>query len=304
MRILFMGTPDFAARSLEKLIECNYSICGVFTQPDKPAGRGNKLQASPVKTLALINNIPVYQPDRIRNEETLELIKSLNPDIIVVVAYGKIIPDSIIALPEYGIINIHGSLLPKYRGAAPIQWAVLNGEKTTGVTSMYIAHDMDAGDIIYKTDTDIGMYETSGELYDRLSIMGADLLIKTLKDIENGTAPRIPQIHEEATFTTQLDKSLSPIDFTKSAAEVIHWINGLNPWPVATMVISENTYKVYKAEYTDIVSQHNPGELIGADKKGIEICCGDGRHILITEMQAPGKKRMKVSDFLCGNKII
>ena len=193
MRIVFMGTPDFAEASLKKLIEEKFDVVGVFTQPDKPKGRGMELSFSPVKELALANGLPVFQPTKMRDGTALEQIKALEPDILVVVAYGRILPDEILALPRYGAINVHGSLLPKYRGAAPIQWAVLNGDKVTGVSTMYLASEMDTGDVIYTAETEIGEFETSGELFDRLMVMGADLLVKTLRDIEKGTAPRNPQ---------------------------------------------------------------------------------------------------------------
>ena len=201
MRIVFMGTPDFAAASLKKLIDKKYDIAAVFTQPDKPRDRGMKLSYSPVKELALENNIPVYQPTKLRDGTATELIKSLDPDILVVVAYGRILPDDMLEVPKYGAINVHASLLPKYRGAAPIQWAVLNGDKITGVTTMYLASEMDTGDIIYTSETEIGEFETSGELFDRLMVMGAELLDRTLRDIEAGTAPRTPQMR--ITMSTQ-----------------------------------------------------------------------------------------------------
>ena len=212
MRIVFMGTPEFAAASLKKLLDEKFDVAGVFTQPDKPKGRGMEMAFSPVKELALANSLPVYQPAKMRDGTALEVIKSLKPDILVVVAYGRILPDDILAVPKYGAINVHGSLLPKYRGAAPIQWAVLNGDKITGVSTMYLASEMDTGDIIYTAETEIGEFETSGELFDRLKDMGAELLVKTLHGIEDGTAPRIPQDHSKASYVTMLDKSLSPID--------------------------------------------------------------------------------------------
>ena len=230
-----MGTPDFAAASLKKLIEENMEVVGVFTQPDKPKGRGMELRFSPVKEIALQARIPVYQPEKMRDGTAYAQIKALEPDILVVVAYGRILPDDILALPRYGAINVHGSLLPKYRGAAPIQWAVLNGDKKTGVSTMYLASEMDSGDIIYTSETEIGEKETSGELFDRLMGMGAELLIKTLRDIEAGTAPRVPQDHSQASYVHMLDKSLCPIDWNRSPREVLKWIYGLQPWPVATM---------------------------------------------------------------------
>lgn len=303
MRIVFMGTPDFAAASLKKLIDKKYDIAAVFTQPDKPRDRGMKLSYSPVKELALENNIPVYQPTKLRDGTATELIKSLKPDILVVVAYGRILPDDMLEVPKYGAINVHASLLPKYRGAAPIQWAVLNGDKITGVTTMYLASEMDTGDIIYTSETDIGEFETSGELFDRLMIMGAELLDRTLRDIEAGTAPRTPQDHSKASYVKMLDKSLSPIEWAKTPREVIKQIYGLQPWPVATAELDGKVFKIYSAEYTQNKTDKAPGSVVSAGKKGIEIACLDGETVLITELQAAGKKRMKASDYLLGHPI-
>lgn len=303
MRIVFMGTPDFAAASLKKLIDKKYDIAAVFTQPDKPRDRGMKLSYSPVKELALENNIPVYQPTKLRDGTATELIKSLDPDILVVVAYGRILPDDMLEVPKYGAINVHASLLPKYRGAAPIQWAVLNGDKITGVTTMYLASEMDTGDIIYTSETEIGEFETSGELFDRLMIMGAELLDRTLRDIEAGTAPRTLQDHSKASYVKMLDKSLSPIEWAKTPREVIKQIYGLQPWPVATAELDGKVFKIYSAEYTQNKTDKAPGSVVSAGKKGIEIACLDGETVLITELQAAGKKRMKASDYLLGHPI-
>ena len=303
MRIVFMGTPDFAAASLKKLIDEKYDIAAVFTQPDKPRNRGMQLSYSPVKQLALDNDIPVYQPTKLRDGAAAELIKSLNPDILVVVAYGRILPDEMLNIAKFGAINVHASLLPKYRGAAPIQWAVLNGDKITGVSTMYLASEMDTGDVIYTAETEIGEFETSGELFDRLMVMGAELLHKTLTNIEAGTAPRIPQNNDEASYVTMLDKSLSPIDWTKTPREIIKWVYGLQPWPVATMQLGNDTFKVYAAEYTDNKTDKAPGSIVSAGKKGIELACADGCTVLITEIQASGKKRMMAADYLLGHPI-
>lgn len=303
MRIVFMGTPDFAAASLKKLIDEKRDVVGVFTQPDKPKGRGMELAASPVKVLALENGIPVYQPVKMRDGTALEMIKALEPDILVVVAYGRILPDDILAVPKYGAINVHGSLLPKYRGAAPIQWAVLNGDKITGVTTMYLASEMDTGDIIYTAETEIGEYETSGELFDRLKDMGAELLVKTLRDIDAGTAPRAPQDHSKASYVTMLDKSICPIDWNKTPREVLKHIYGLQPWPVATMELEGKTVRVFAAKYTDGKTEKVPGAVVSTDKGGLEIACADGETLLITELQAPGKKRMGAEDYLRGHQI-
>ena len=303
MRIVFMGTPDFASASLEALLKNRFDVTAVFTQPDKPRGRGMEVSFCDVKKVALAHDLPVYQPTTLRTEEATELIRELNPDILVVVAYGKLIPDDILAIPRYGAVNVHGSLLPKYRGAAPIQWAVLNGDDITGITTMYLASKMDCGDIIYQAETKIGEYETSGELFDRLKVMGADLLIKTLNDIESGTAPRIPQNVEDASVVHMLDKSICPIDFTATSRQVIKKIYGLQPWPVAVADIGGNDLKIFKAEYTGHQFDKTPGTVVSADNCGIEIVCGDGMSILITEVQASGKKRMPASDYLRGHPL-
>ena len=303
MRIVFMGTPDFAAASLQKLIEEHFEVVGVFTQPDRPKGRGMEMSVSPVKALAMEAGLPVFQPEKMRDGTAMSILRELRPDILVVVAYGRILPDEMLALPPYGAINVHGSLLPKYRGAAPIQWAVLNGDDVTGVTTMYLANEMDTGDIIYAEETPIGEFETSGELYDRLKLMGARLLSRTLRDIENGTAPRRPQEHEKASYVKMLDKSLCPLDFSKSARMVIKQICGLQPWPVATMTIGQDCFRVFAAVYGRKDSDAIPGSILSADERGIEIACGDGESIVITELQAPGKKRMSAADFLRGHPI-
>ena len=303
MRIVFMGTPDFASASLKKLIDERFDVVGVFTQPDKPKGRGMELCASPVKELALENGLPVFQPVKMRDGTALAQIKALEPDILVVVAYGRILPDDILAVPKYGAINVHGSLLPKYRGAAPIQWAVLNGDKITGVTTMYLASEMDTGDIIYTAETEIGEYETSGELFDRLKDMGAELLVKTLRDIDAATAPRTPQDHSKASYVTMLDKSICPIDWNKTPREVLKHIYGLQPWPVATMELEGKTVRVFAAKYTDGKTEKVPGAVVSTDKGGLEIACADGETLLITELQAPGKKRMGAEDYLRGHQI-
>ena len=303
MRIVFMGTPDFAAASLKKLLTEGFDVVGVFTQPDKPKGRGMEMAFSPVKDLALQAGLPVFQPEKMRDGTALAILRELKPDILVVVAYGRILPDEILALPAYGAINVHGSLLPKYRGAAPIQWAVLNGDLFTGVSTMYLAHDMDAGDIIYTAETPIGEFETSGELFDRLMEMGAELLVKTLRAIEDGSAPRTPQDHAKASYVKMLDKSLCPIDWNQSPRAVVKQICGLQPWPVATMELQGAVYKVFSAAYTDTKTGKTPGSLVSAGPAGIEIACAGGETLRITELQAPGKKRMPAADFLRGHPL-
>lgn len=303
MRVVFMGTPDFAAASLNELLMQGFEVVGVFTQPDKPKGRGMETGFSPVKEIALEHNIPVFQPTKMRDGTALSQIQALAPDILAVVAYGRILPDDILAVPKFGAVNVHGSLLPKYRGAAPIQWSVINGDKRTGVSTMFLASEMDAGDIIYTDETDIGEYETSGELFDRLKDMGAKLLVKTLSDIEVGTAPRTPQEHENATYAPMLDKSLSPIDWNRPPRAVLKQIYGLQPWPVATMELEGVIYRVFSADYTGTRTDKAPGSLVSVDKGGIEIACAEGETLMIKELQAPGKKRVAAVDFLRGHKL-
>ena len=303
MRIVFMGTPDFAAASLQKLIDEKYDIAAVFTQPDKPRNRGMSLSFSPVKELALQNGLDVYQPTKLRDGSFTELLRSLKPDVLVVVAYGRILPEDALSVPTYGAVNVHSSLLPKYRGAAPVQWAVLNGDAVTGVSTMYLAPEMDTGDVIFTVKTEIGEFETSGELFDRLMVMGAELLHKTLRAIENGTAPRSKQDESQASYVTMLDKSMSPIDWSRSPRDIVKHICGLQPWPVATTEIGGLTFRIFKAEYTDTVTDKAPGTVVAADKKGIEIACGGAHTLLITELQAPGKKRMRAADYLLGHPI-
>ncbi len=303
MRVVFMGTPDFAAESLRAVLDAGHEVAGVFTQPDRPKGRGMKLTPCETKQLALERGLTVYQPDSVRTEEALELMRSLAPDVLCVVAYGKILPDAMLAIPRLGAVNVHGSLLPKYRGAAPIQWSVLNGDEYAGVTTMYLAHDMDAGDIIYREATPVGEYETAGELFDRLAAMGARLLVKTLAAMEAGSAPREEQNHAEATYVGQLDKSICPIDWEAGPREIVKHICGLNPWPVATMELNGETLKVYAARYTDTVTGKAPGSVVSAGKAGLEIACGGGKSVMITELQAPGKKRMSAHDWLVGHPV-
>ena len=303
MRVVFMGTPDFAAESLRALLDAGYEVAGVFTQPDRPRGRGMKLAECETKKLALERGLAVYQPESVRTAETLELMRSLAPDILCVVAYGKILPDELLSLPRYGAVNVHGSLLPRYRGAAPIQWSVLNGDEYAGVSTMYLAHDMDAGDVIFREAVAVGEYETAGELFDRLAALGARLLVRTLAAIESGTAPREAQNEAEATYVGQLDKSICPIDWGRSQREIIKHVCGLNPWPVATMELGGETVKVYMVRGTDTVTNLAPGGIVSSGKDGLEIACGGGRTVMVTELQAPGKRRMSAHDYLIGHPV-
>ena len=303
MRIVFMGTPDFAAASLEKLIEKRYEIVGVFTQPDRPKGRGMALSACPVKALALSHGLEAFQPESLRTPEAIELMRALRPDLIVAVAYGKLLPAELLALPPLGCVNVHGSLLPRYRGSAPIQWAVLNGDRVTGVSTMYLSERMDAGDVIFTQETEIGEQETSGELFDRLMVMGAELLDKTLAAIADGSAPRTPQNEADATYTKMLDKSMCPIDWSKTPREIVKWVCGLQPWPVATAEIDGALCRVFSAEATQRQTSAAPGTIVSAGRDGIEFACGGGACVRITELQAPGKKRMRAADYLLGHPI-
>lgn len=300
MRIVFMGTPDFAVPCLQALLDANEEIVGVFTQPDKPKGRGHKVLPPPVKELALQHHIPVFQPVSLRNEEVTKQIEALAPDLMVVVAYGKILPKAILDLPPYGCINVHGSLLPKYRGAGPIQWSVLNGETKTGVTTMYLAEGMDTGDMILTGETEIGENETASELYDRLSVLGAEVLLKTVAQIKAGTVKRIPQDEALASYAPMLSKELSQIDFTKSASLVHNQIRGLSSWPCAVTTVLGKRLKVYRSEI--VTGYHGtPGEVLC--NKTFVVACGEDTAIRFTEVQFEGSKRMKSEDFLRGKQI-
>lgn len=301
MRIVFMGTPDFAEESLRALLEAGEDVVAVFTQPDKPRGRGMRESFSPVKALAAERGIPVYQPVTFKDGAATELLRTLAPELLVVVAYGRILPQAFLDVAKYGSINVHGSLLPKYRGAAPIQWAVLNGDKTTGVSVQYMAAAMDAGDVIASRETEIGEFETSGELFDRLKTLGAELLAETVRKIASGSVIRVPQNEADATYTKMLDKNMSPIDWNKSPREIVKHICGLNPWPVATTELGGVSFRVFGAEYTDTRTALAPGKIISAGKAGIEVACGGGRSLRITEVQAAGKKRMSAAAFLLGH---
>ena len=320
MRILFMGTPDFALESLKALYEAIYDIIGVVTNVDKPKGRGMKMVASPVKEYAIEKKLQVYQPVKVRNNpEFLEEVKKLNPDLICVVAYGKILPQELLDIPKYGCVNVHGSLLPEYRGAAPIQWAVLNGDKKTGVTTMFMNAGMDTGDMILKEEVEIGDDETTGELWDRLKMIGANLLIKTVKEIEDGTATRTKQ-PEEGTMAPMLSKEMAKIDWeNKTAQEIKNLVRGLNPimgaytfldgkkikfWKVQTLTENELLEKFQELEeYKYHLNKMQAGTVLFSDeKKGLFIKANEGI-LQVLEIQGENSKRMAISDFLRGNKI-
>ena len=297
-----MGTPEFAAESLRELYKHGHDVVAVFTQPDRPKNRGMKMSFSPVKQLALEHNTPVYQPTSLKDNDSADIIRKLQCDLIVVVAYGKMITKEILAIPPLGCINIHGSILPKYRGASPIQHAILNGETETGVTSMYLSEEMDAGDIILIKKTPIEKDETSDDLFHRLSILGAELLIETISAIESETAVPIRQNHTDATYASLLTKDMSPIDWTKSAHEIKCMVRGLLPWPTATMILDDKTIKVFSVDITPTKTNLNPGDIVSVGEQGIEIASSDGT-VIIKELQAPGGKRMHAADFLKGNPI-
>ena len=310
MKIIFMGTPDFAKESLEALYNAKYEILAVVTNPDRPKGRGMKMIASPVKEFALEKGIKIYQPEKVRNnEEFISEIKALKPDVICVVAYGKILPKEILEIPSKGCINVHGSLLPNYRGAAPIQWAVLNGDKKTGVTTMYMDVGMDTGDMILKQETQIGEDETTGELWERLSKIGGDLLVKTLKEIENKTAPRIKQ-GDDFTMAPMLDKSMAKIDWeNKTALEIKNLVRGLNPIMGAYTFLNGKKIKFWKVDVAkDIFADGDMefmknGTVIVSDKRdGIYIKTKDGI-LKVLEIQGENAKKMPIQDYLRGNQI-
>jgi len=302
MRIVFMGTPDFAEASLRALYDAGHEIAGVFTQPDRPRSRGLRPAQSPVKKLALEMGSAVFQPETLRGGEAVEQMRELAPELIAVVAYGKILPPEMLAIPPLGCVNIHGSLLPAYRGSAPIQWAVLNGETHTGVTAMYMSEEMDAGDIIDTAETDIGEYETSGELFDRLMVMGAQLLVKTLGSIERGEAKRTPQDGARATFAPMIKKDMCPIDWNSAPGAVLCKIRGLDPWPVATAELFGTVFRIYGAFPSVADTGKAPGTVLSADKEGIRVACAGGS-VLITELQAAGGKRMPAGDYLRGHPV-
>ncbi|HBG7832083.1 TPA: methionyl-tRNA formyltransferase [Clostridioides difficile] len=302
MKIVFIGTPDIAVPCLQKIIDEKYEILGVVTQPDKPKGRGKKLGMSPVKELAIENNIPVYQPVKARDKKFIDKIKSLNPDVIVVVAFGQILPKEILEIPKLGCINVHVSLLPKYRGAAPINWVIINGEEKTGVTTMYMDEGLDTGDMILKTEVNLDENITAGELHDKMMNIGAETLKETLRLIEEGNAPREVQNHEEFSYAPIMNKSLGNIDFSKSAREIHNLVRGVNPWPSAYTTYNDVIMKVWKTKVLDEKSTKDVGTIIDVSKDGIKVSTIDNV-LLIEEIQMPNKKRMLVGEYIKGNTI-
>lgn len=300
MRVVFMGTPEIAATCLKKILADGFEVAGVYTQPDRPKGRGMKMVCSPVKEAAVAAGIPVFQPENFREEETVEQLRQLKPDICAVVAYGRILPQKVLDVPPLGCINIHASILPKYRGSAPYQWAVLDGQAETGVTAMYLCQEMDAGDIIDVSRTFIGENETAGELLDRLSLLGADLLSKTLTRFENGPVTAVPQNGAKASYAPMLDKSMCPIDWTKTARQVHDHVRGLHPWPVATMELQGKTFKVHATKVVE--GSGRPGEILGLTKTGLVMACGEGA-VEVLSLQAEGGKRMAAPDYFRGHPL-
>lgn len=303
MRVVFMGTPDFAVSVLRRLVEDKWQVAAVYTQPDKPKNRGMKLVPTPVKEYAVTCSIPVYQPASCRDEAVLEELRALEPDVIVVAAYGKLLPQALLDIPKQAIINVHSSLLPQYRGAAPINWAVLNGDDETGVTIQYMAAELDAGDILLTRKTAIGPQEDASQLYARLAELGGEAASEALALLERGEAPRIPQVYgPQYQYASMLSREMSPLDWTKPAQVLVNQVRGLIPWPCASTDVAGVRWKVFRAHVGDAVGKA-PGTILSADKDGISVACGDGRALVITELQADGGRRMAAADYLRGHPV-
>ncbi|MGN0567049.1 MAG: methionyl-tRNA formyltransferase [Acutalibacteraceae bacterium] len=302
MRIVFMGTPDFSVPCLQALVDDGHDVCAVFTQPDKPKGRHGVLSAPPVKELALKYDIPVYQPDSLKNDEIKSSFASLGADLAIVVAYGKILPEEFLNAPKYGCINMHASLLPKLRGAAPIQWSIINGEKRSGVTAMQMDKGLDTGDILLSESVEIRDDETAQELHDELSVLGAQVMRKTLLMLQNGVLSPIRQDDSQSTYAPILTKELSAIDWQKSALQIHNQIRGLYPWPGASAVLNGKTLKIHSAKLLG-KTQGEPGEVVFNDHR-LCVACGDGNAVELLVIQAPGKKAMPVADYLRGNPVV
>lgn len=298
MNVVFMGTPDFAVESLKQLLSSKHTVSAVFTKQDMPRGRKMIMTPPEVKVLALEHNLPVYQPKTLKDEEVINQIKEINPDVIAVVAYGKLLPPEVLDIPKYGCINVHGSLLPKYRGAAPIQWTVLNGDEYGGVTTMYMGEGLDTGDMILTYKTRVGENETSGELFDRLAVEGGKLLLDTLELLEKGQAPRIPQNESEATHAPMLSRESCQVDFEKTASEVHNLIRGLSPWPVAQTTLEGKRVKLISSRVSKL--QGNPGEVVSVNP--LTVACKEGSVEILT-LQLEGKKAMESKAFLLGHKL-
>lgn len=300
MRVVFMGTPDIAATCLERILTDGFEVAGVYTQPDRPKNRGMKLAFSPVKEVALKAGLPVFQPENFREEETVQQLRALKPDVVAVVAYGRILPQKVLDIPAMGCINIHASVLPAYRGSAPYQWAVLDGQKETGVTAMYLCRQMDAGDIIDVRKTPIAPNETAGELLDRLAVLGAELLSKTLSRFAQGSVEAVPQDEALVSYAPMLDKTMCPIDWSKTAQQVHDHVRGLHPWPVATMELNGKLFKVHATVIAE--GSGAPGQVLGLTKTGLKIACGEGA-VEVRSLQAEGGKRMAAPDYFRGHPL-
>lgn len=300
MRIIFMGTPDFAVPSLEALLT-KHEVVLVVTQPDKPKGRGKKMVPTPVKACALEHGIPVLQPEKVKEPEFVEQLRSYEPDLIAVTAFGQILSEPILEMPKYGCINVHGSLLPKYRGAAPMQWSIINGEKVTGITTMYMAKGLDSGDMLLKAEVEITDEDTFATIHDKMAVTGANLLLDTLDQLEAGTLERIPQDHDAATYAPMITKETGHIDWSKNRQDIINLIRGLNPVPAAYTIYEEEVLKIFGAVISDVQADGAAnGEIVAVVKKGFVVKCGDGC-LLITEVQARGGKRMMTDAYLRGH---
>ena len=301
MRVVFMGTPEIAATCLKKILADGFEVVGVYTQPDRPKGRGMKMIYSAVKEVALSENIPVFQPENFRADEDVDALRQLKPDVIAVVAYGRILPQRVLDIPTCGCINIHASLLPQYRGSAPYQWAVLDGCKETGVSAQHMVREMDAGDVIDVEKTCIGENETAGELLDRLAVLGADLLSRVLTRAASGDkCCGCAQCPDDVTFAPMLDKTMCPIDWTKTAQQVHNHVRGLHPWPVATMELQGQKFKVHATRIVE--GSGKPGEILGLSKTGLKIACGEGA-VEVISLQAEGGKRMAAPDYFRGHPL-
>lgn len=299
MKVVFMGTPDFSVPVLQALIESEHEVAAVVTQPDKPKGRGKEMQPTPVKAAALAAGITVYQPVKVREPEFVQVLMELQPDVIVVVAFGQILPKSILELPQYGCVNVHASLLPKYRGAAPIQWAVIQGEKKTGVTTMYMAEGIDTGDMLFKEEVLLDEKETYGSLHDKLAALGGGIILRTLKALEDGTAVRTAQKEEDSSHVGMIQKSMGKIDFTMEAEQIERLIRGLNPWPSAFTFYGKKSIKIWDADVEDQNYSEKYGEIVKVDKDSFTVQTGKGA-LVIRELQLEGKKRMDTAAFLRG----
>lgn len=300
MKVIYMGTPDFAVYGLKSIVEAGHEVVAVITQPDKPKGRSKSLVPTPVKKQAMEYDIPVYQPEKVREESVVEMIKGYAPQAIVVAAYGQILPESILNIPPYGCINIHASLLPKYRGAAPIEWSIIDGETKTGVTTMYMEKGLDTGDMIHKVEVDIEPTDTGATLHDKLAVSGAELILKTLEALETNTAVRTKQDDSLSCYASMLNKEMGNIDFTKDATSIERLIRGLNPWPCAYTTLEGKGIKLFKADVVEKVG--NPGEIIEVTKKTFTVACGKDA-LVIRNLQPEGKKPMDTVAFLNGNKL-